>query len=304
MTNSWRTVARAAVVTVAAVALAACGHGGNLNTATSAAAESSSTADAGSDPMAGMDHGTMAPMPGMDGMGGPIGDGTRNSEFGFTLTVKTRPTGVGRLPITLVVTGPKGAPVLDAQVEQTKKMHLIAVRRDLTGYQHRHPALAADGTWSVDIDFSTPGRWHLIADVTPIVPGTSSARVALGADLEIPGSAPADAALPAPAHSVNVDGYDITLDGTLSFTADQPLTFTIDRDGAPATGITEYLGAGGHLVALEQRTLGYTHLHPDDGPGPELSFTARAPRAGRYRLFLQFATGDTVHTAAFTVDVA
>ncbi len=143
--------------------------------------------------------------------------------------------------------------------------------------------LAADGTWSVDVDFSTPGRWHLIADVTPMVPGGASARVALGVD---------------------VDGYDVTLDGSRSATAAQTLTFTVSHAGQPATGITGYLGAGGHLVALQEQTLGFTYLHPEDGPRPEPSFTARAPQAGRHRLFLQFATGETVHTAAFTVDVA
>ena len=293
--------ARAAVPILAALGLAACGHGAHGGTATpSASAQASGTT---ADPMAGMNHGTMADMPGMEGMGGPIGDGTRTSEFGFTLVVKDRPAHAGRGSVKLMVNGPKG-PVLDAAVEQTKKMHLIAVRKDLTGYQHLHPELAADGTWSVEVDFSTPGGWHLVADVTPIVPGGSSARVALGADIDIPGDAPSDTPLPPVAHTVKVDGYDVTLDGTLRVDAEQPLTFTITQAGAPATGITEYLGAGGHLVALEQSTVGYTHLHPDGPPGAELSFTARAPQAGRYRLFLQFATGDTVHTAAFTVDVA
>ena len=300
MSNRWMSAARAAVVSLALAALAACGQSAQ-STATSGASGPSETMP---DPMAGMNHGTVADMPGMGGMAAPIGNGTRPTEFGFTLTLKNRPTGVGRQPVTLVVTGSKGAPVLDAQVEQTKKMHLIVVRRDLTGYQHVHPTLAADGTWSVDVDFSSPGRWHLIADLAPLVPGSSSARVALGADVDIAGAIPADTPLPAPARIVSIDGYDVTLDGTLRFNADQPLTFTIRQGGVPATGITEYLGAGGHLVALEQGTLGYTHLHPDDGPGAELSFTARAPHTGRYRLFLQFATGDTVHTAAFTVDVA
>ena len=34
------------------------------------------------------------------------------------------------------------------EVEAERRLHLILVRRDLTGYQHLHPAMAADGTWS------------------------------------------------------------------------------------------------------------------------------------------------------------
>ena len=42
-----------------------------------------------------------------------------------------------------------GAPVTAFDVEHTRRMHLIVVRRDLTGYQHLHPRLDASGRWSV-----------------------------------------------------------------------------------------------------------------------------------------------------------
>ena len=41
----------------------------------------------------------------------------------------------------------RGATVRDFDVEHTKRLHLIVVRRDLTGFQHVHPSRAADGTW-------------------------------------------------------------------------------------------------------------------------------------------------------------
>ena len=44
-----------------------------------------------------------------------------------------------------------GAPVRDFDVTHEKRMHLIVVRRDLTGFQHLHPTLAADGTWSTPV---------------------------------------------------------------------------------------------------------------------------------------------------------
>src|SRR4051812_49912430 len=39
--------------------------------------------------------------------------------------------------------------VRDFDVEHTRRMHLIVARRDLTGFQHLHPRMAADGTWSI-----------------------------------------------------------------------------------------------------------------------------------------------------------
>jgi uncharacterized protein YfaP (DUF2135 family) len=43
---------------------------------------------------------------------------------------------------------------------------------------------------------------------------------------------------------------------------------------------------------------------PGDGttaPGPDITFSATAPSAGAYRLFLDFQHGDVVRTAEFTV---
>ena len=63
-----------------------------------------------------------------------------------------------------------------------KRLHLIAVRRDFAGYQHVHPVLAADGTWSTRLDLS-PGAWRLFADFNP----TGGVGTTLGADLSVDG---------------------------------------------------------------------------------------------------------------------
>ncbi len=43
-------------------------------------------------------------------------------------------------------------------------MHLIVVRRDTTGFQHVHPEMAADGTWSVPLAVATAGSYRAFAD--------------------------------------------------------------------------------------------------------------------------------------------
>ena len=45
-------------------------------------------------------------------------------------------------------------------------MHLIVVRRDLTGYQHLHPTMTPDGTWRVPLTLPDPGVWRAYADFT------------------------------------------------------------------------------------------------------------------------------------------
>jgi hypothetical protein len=86
------------------------------------------------------------------------------------------------------------------------------------------------------------------------------------------------------------------------------LTLAVAKDGKPVRDLQPYLGAYGHLVTLRSGDLPYLHVHPNgepgDGktqPGPEFSFTATAPSAGTYRLFLGFQHKGEVRTAAFTV---
>jgi hypothetical protein len=104
-----------------------------------------------------------------------------------------------------------------------------------------------------------------------------------------------------------VDGYTVTLDGTLEAGGESDLTFTVRRDGEPVTGLQPYLGAYGHLVALRSGDLAYLHVHPHEEAhgtavsGPEVAFSTTAPTAGTYRLFLDFKADGEVHTAAFTV---
>jgi hypothetical protein len=98
-----------------------------------------------------------------------------------------------------------GEPVRDFEPEQGKLLHLIVVRSDFTGYQHLHPTLAADGTFSTTIATPTAGRYRAIADF--VVDGR---KYVVGTDLVAPGKA-ADAPLPAPALTASTDGYDVEL---------------------------------------------------------------------------------------------
>ena len=187
------------------------------------------------------------------------------------------------------------------EVEAQRRLHLILVRRDLTGYQHLHPAMAADGTWSVPLKVAQPGAYRVFADFQ-----RDCQKHVLAADLLAPGEFQ-PAALPAPALTASTDGYDVRLERpALRAGSEAALRFTVSRDGRPVQGIQPYLGARGHLVALRQGDLAYLHAHPEehaDAPGA-IPFAAEFLSAGAYRLFLQFKIAGVVHTAAFTARVA
>jgi hypothetical protein len=178
-----------------------------------------------------------------------------------------------------------GAAVRDFEVEHEKRMHLIVVRRDGSGFQHLHPELAPDGTWSTPITLPEAGSYRVFADFK-----RGGEAFTLAADVTVDGDADYGA-MPEPSDVDETDGYKVSLN------AHGPtLVFDISRDGKPVK--TEpYLGAGGHLVALREGDLAYLHVHPT---GDGVEFETELDTAHRYRLYLQFKHEGRVHTAEFT----
>ena len=208
------------------------------------------------------------------------------SDHGLTLQLARRTAQPGRrFELAFRIADRRGQTVRDFDVEHTKRMHLIVVRRDMTGFQHLHPTQRPDGSWSVRATLPDAGSYRVFADFS-----AGEKPYTLADDLTVDGSVRSQA-LPAPAQSVDVDGLRVAAKG---------LTFTVTRHGAPVA-IQDYLGAKGHLVALREGDLAFLHVHPDQN---RLRFEATFPTAGRYRLFLQFKTADgRLHTAAFTREV-
>ncbi|MDK0517882.1 hypothetical protein [Streptomyces sp. ML-6] len=224
------------------------------------------------------------------------------SDGGYTLALENPVIRAGaRSEIRFTVKDDSGRKVTAYRREHGKELHFILASSDLTQYRHLHPVRAADGTWSTSVDLPEAGGYRAFADFTPAAPGAGN--LTLGADLAVSG-AYRPAALPAPRATAGTDGYDVALDGDLRAGRSGELKLTISRNGRPVTDLQRYLGAYGHLVALRSGDLAYLHVHPNEGgPGPEVSFTATAPSAGTYRLFLDFQHEGKVRTAAFTLRV-
>lgn len=197
------------------------------------------------------------------------------------------------------VTDGAGLPITAYEETHGKDVHLIAVRRDLTDFQHVHPVLGVGGTWSVPLDLSAPGEYRVFADFQPA--GADSGYT-LGHDVSVAGRY-APKPLPATSREASVDGYDVRLEGDLVAGETSRLTLNVTRDGTPVTDLQPYLGASGHLVALRDHDLAYLHVHPEGEPGagPTITFDAEVPSTGDFRLFLDFRHDGQVHTAAFTL---
>jgi hypothetical protein len=197
------------------------------------------------------------------------------------------------------VVGPDGDAVTDFDVEHERRMHLIVVRRDLTGYRHLHPTMDAHGRWSVRLPAGEPGVHGAYADFS-----TGGHPHTLAADLFVPGAF-TPRPLPAPATLDRADGYAAALTAEhVEAGGTAELSYRLERNGRPLAGVEPYLGADGHLVALREGDMAFLHVHPQasDAPGT-IRFGATMPSAGRYRLFLQFKHDGVVRTVAHTLVV-
>ncbi|WP_229928378.1 FixH family protein [Kitasatospora xanthocidica] len=254
-------------------------------------------------------------MAGMPGMAHPAGDpgaagstarGLAAEQDGHRLNLVTCGVPAGRpTAFRFTVTGPGGAPVTGFAVHQTKKLHFYAIRADLTGFQHLHPEMADDGTWTADLAALTPGAWRLYADFVPDT-GPHAPELVLSRTVTVPGQ-DAPVPLPAPAGSTTVDGYTVELTARPMAGAHQ-LVASVSRDGRPVTDLQPYLDAYAHLSAFHEGDQALAHLHPSgtvdgDHGGPTLTFQALFAEPGDWRVFLQFRTAGQLHTAELTLHV-
>jgi hypothetical protein len=228
--------------------------------------------------------------------------GVAVSQDGYTLDLATT-TLAADVPAALrfAVTGPDGRPVTAYDVRHEKELHLIVVSRDLGTYAHLHPERDAGGVWTVTGPALAPGSYRVYADFVP----TGHEGLTLAIDLAVSGSF-VPQAVPAPATTDAVDGYDVSIEGALVAGTDSIVTVTVRRDGEAVTDLAPYLGALGHLVSIRDGDLAYLHVHPLDpveGPGgPTVRFAVDVPAAGTYGLFFDFSHGGAVHTSSVIAD--
>ncbi|WP_084800391.1 heavy metal-binding domain-containing protein, partial [Promicromonospora kroppenstedtii] len=251
----------------------------------------------------GQDAGTHAA--GADGAPAQV-RGLSLEQDGLLLSPVSVPDETGeRGTLSFSVLDTDGAAVTGFETEHDKELHLIVVRSDGEQFRHVHPAMSADGVWSIPWTWAEAGSYRVFAD---FVPEATGENVTLSRAVDVAGRV-----TPRPPVAVSASdttgGYTATLAGKLSATGESTLTATVTKDGEPVTDLEPYLGAYGHLVALRAGDLAYLHVHPEGdepGPGsvsgPDVAFMTQAPTPGRYLLYLDFKVDGDVHTARFVLD--
>jgi hypothetical protein len=223
------------------------------------------------------------------------------SAGGFTLVPETSTLSAGTpTELRFRVLGPGGTPLTSYATVDERQLHLIVARRDLSGYQHLHPALGADGAWTVPLTLPEPGVWRAIADFAAQAGNGQSVAVALGVDLIVTGEFRPHP-VPAAGREATVGGLTVTYEGTPRVGATVPVVLRAYQAGNPVR-LEPYLGSSGHLVLLRDGDLAYLHVHPDQASANEARFWLTLPSPGRYRMFFDFQVGGAARTAGFTVE--
>jgi hypothetical protein len=201
------------------------------------------------------------------------------------------------------------ASVRQFELVHERVFHLFVVSQDLEYFSHVHPALRADGSLDVDLTLPRAGVYQLIADFMPVGGPAQLVQKSIvtagytGSLISVPRLAP--------------DMTDKSVGGTrVKLSMPDPLAgreqlITLELEdaatGAPVTDLEPYLGAAGHMLLASADLSIAAHSHPvaevSAPGGPDVVFQVLFPKAGEYRLWVQFQRHGQVLTTSFTVPV-
>jgi Heavy metal binding domain len=228
-----------------------------------------------------------------------------------------------------------GAVVRHFEVVHTKPFHLFVISQDLEFFEHIHPTMRDDGTWTIETSVPKAGYYQVLCDFMPSG-GSGQFLTAALVTANYTGDLATDSAHLTPDTVLRKSDGDLT--AALSFNPVRPmscqyahLTFdlTDTATGRPVTDLQTYLGQFSHMLLMSEDMQSYVHSHPinlivggEDAAqipeyiiapdadlatirgGPQVTFDALLPKAGRFRAWAQFQRNDQVHTLAFTFNVA
>lgn len=213
----------------------------------------------------------------------------------------------GGTRIRLAIAKTDGKPVEQFDINHEKQLHLILISKDLSYFNHIHPAYKGNGVFEIDNEFPSGGEYRVIADFKP-TGGDSMTKMEW---LKVEGKPAASQPAPVVPDEVlertvagkkvrlAIEGLEAKKEAVLTF------SFADEKSGTPITDLDPYLGAIGHVVVLSEDGQRYVHVHAeeDQGTGPAARFEAQFPSSGTYKIWGQFQKDDQVFTIPFVVKV-
>jgi hypothetical protein len=198
-------------------------------------------------------------------------------------------------------------PVQDFEVVHEKLYHLFVVSQDLGFFLHTHPEIQPGGQFSLELQFPHPGMYRTLSDFYPRS-GTPQLQVNTLV-VQGNGATPRQAALVPDVTPKEGDNLMVELATNPGHPVAGTRTSLFLRV-SPNDGIEPYLGAMSHLLAASSDLSDMIHGHPyqtvdvSSGRAKQIEFQIVFPRAGVYRVWVQFQRRGVVNTVAFNIPVS
>ena len=201
-----------------------------------------------------------------------------------------------------------GQPARRFEVVHEQLYHVFVVSEDLSFFVHTHPERAIDEDFHLDLTFPKPGMYRVLSD---FYPSDGTPQLITNTIIVPGGDAAADVAL------ASIEG-DLAAKLTENARAELRLqpehvrareAVTMTVRVSPGNGMERYLGAWGHMLVASADLIDMIHNHPSGASDPsggaykDIAFTMVFPRAGVYRVWVQFQREGVVNTVAFDVPV-
>jgi Heavy metal binding domain len=219
-------------------------------------------------------------------------------------------------------------PVTNTQVQEFNLLHdmpfhLFVISQDFNEFQHIHPDLQPDGSFTITTKLPQAGYYKIFCDFFPkggtpqvihhhlVTAGFRGDLLACQAKLT-----------PDTSFSKVKDGvrFDLKLEPAEIFAgrpAELRYQLTDVKTGAPVEDLKPYLAAWGHTLILSEDATEYLHSHPVENVpedlsqsereklngGPHVTFDTFFPRPGNYRVWSQFLRKQQLITVSFTLAV-
>lgn len=228
--------------------------------------------------------------------------------YRLEITSLKPPTVGNQTRIQFVVRSPRTGAIVDAfETVHERILHLFVISNDLKDFAHIHPTLRADGSFEQVLSLPRAGAYRLIADFVPVgsLPQLLQKTIVTAGftgSVSPPGGQAPDLS------DKIVGGVRVRLSMEPAQSAqEQILVFDFEdaKTGAPVDDLEPYLAATGHLLTVSSDLDSARHSHPfaplSTTLGPRIAFQVLFPRAGIYKLWVQFQRRGRVLTASFTV---
>jgi hypothetical protein len=203
-----------------------------------------------------------------------------------------------------------------------KPFHLFIVSQDLEYYDHMHPTLQPDGSFTIETKLPKAGGYKVFCEFFPRGGTPQVIQKSLTtADFHSGGHHVVETKLVADnSQRKTLDGirFELKLAPTVPV-AGQPTLLryylTDDKTGLPVKNLQPYLGAWGHTATISEDATEFLHSHPTRliPPSvdrtklvsrPGITFHTFFPRPGHYRVWSQFQRDNKVITVSFTILVS